>query len=92
MEFEDSVKKHIDGRNSKKHPAGRKRLGDSKVTAVLDPTHYMWTGPVLMGKYTRLNMIFDTASDWLVAESSKCDNCEGNKFDPKSYGVKVSDS
>lgn len=82
MEFEHSVEKHVEARNTKKHLTSRKRLGDSKVTAVLDRTAYMWTGPVLMGKYTRLNMIFDTASDWLVAESVKCDNCEGNKFDP----------
>lgn len=42
-----------------------------------------------MGRYTQLSMIFDSASDWLVAESIRCENCEGNKFDPRSYGVKV---
>lgn len=28
-----------------------------------------------------LQLVYDTASDWLVIPSSDCSNCEGSKYD-----------
>ena len=41
----------------------------------------MWTGPIVMGGTTMLDVVYDTGSDWLVIESETCSNCEGNKYD-----------
>ena len=35
-------------------------------------------------------MVFDTGSDWLVAQGNFCESCEGTKFDP-SYSSRTSD-
>lgn len=43
-----------------------------------------------MGRYTPMNVVFDTASDWLVVEDVICEDCEGNKYDA-SQGQQVSD-
>ena len=37
----------------------------------------MWTGLIYMGKWTPMNVVFDTGSDWLMVESYLCWNCEG---------------
>ena len=35
-------------------------------------------------------MVFDTGSDWLVLESSRCSNCQGTNFDTQlSKGFKA---
>lgn len=34
-----------------------------------------------MGKLTKMDMIFDTGSDWLVVEGATCTNCDGNTYD-----------
>ena len=47
------------------------RLGDSVVTGHLDTVGgAMWTGQVLMGRFTPMDLVFDTGSDWLVVESN----------------------
>ena len=57
------------------------RLGDSVVQTQLDSVGgAMWTGQVLMGRFTPMDLVFDTGSDWLVVESNQCGNCEGNTF------------
>ena len=40
-----------------------------------------WTGTIYMGKFSPMDVVFDTGSDWLVVESNKCDSCEGNTYD-----------
>ena len=34
-----------------------------------------------MGKFYKMDLIYDTASDWLMVEGASCENCEGNKYD-----------
>ena len=90
VDFERSVTNFLEGTNTH-HSKSKKRLGDGRsVTAVLDQTAYIWTSPVLMGRYTPMNVVFDTASDWLVVEDVICEDCDGNKYDA-SQGEQVSD-
>ena len=42
----------------------------------------MWTGEIFMGGNTKMDVVYDTGSDWLVVEGSPCNNCEGNKYNP----------
>jgi hypothetical protein len=45
----------------------------------------MLTGTVMIGASgVKMEVLFDTGSDWLVIYSSKCKNCNGNKYDPKT--------
>ena len=44
-----------------------------------------------MGRFTPLDVIFDTGSDWLVIESDECSNCEGNTYDT-SRSIKVGEN
>ena len=37
-----------------------------------------------MGGKTSLDVIYDTGSDWLVVESSTCDNCAGDRYNINS--------
>ena len=41
----------------------------------------LWTIEIYMGKFFKMDLILDTASDWLVVEGENCDTCEGNKYD-----------
>ena len=43
----------------------------------------MWTGTVYMGRYSPMDVVFDTGSDWLVIKSILCDKeyCEGDTYD-----------
>ena len=41
----------------------------------------MWTGEIYMGKLSKMDVVYDTGSDWLVVEGSSCDTCEGNTYD-----------
>ena len=42
-----------------------------------------------MGRFTPMNVLFDTGSDWLVIEDVNCETCEDNKYDAKQ-GEKIS--
>ena len=33
-----------------------------------------------MGLLSKMDIIYDTASDWLVVESSTCESCDGNTY------------
>ena len=37
----------------------------------------MWTGEIFMGGTTKMDVVYDTGSDWLLIEGSLCENCEG---------------
>ena len=34
-----------------------------------------------MGQISKLDVVYDTASDWLVVDGADCDSCEGNRYD-----------
>lgn len=34
-----------------------------------------------MGLFFRMDLLVDTASDWVVVEGESCANCDGNKYD-----------
>ena len=62
--------------------AKHKKLGQRNVGVALETADgSIWTGKVYMGRYTPLDVIFDTGSDWLVVESHECSNCDGNTYD-----------
>ena len=88
LDFEDSVDRYL--QKHKKNNAQSKRLGDGHIVAVLDQTAYVWTAAIYMGRFTPMNVLFDTASDWLVVEDVNCQNCEGNKYDARQ-GEKISE-
>jgi len=41
----------------------------------------MWTGEIYMGKLSKMDVVYDTGSDWLVVEGAVCTNCQGNTYD-----------
>ena len=56
------------------------QTGSTKKLNTVDGT--MWTGPLYMGSTNySVDVIFDTASDWLTVEGQDCPNCEGNTYD-----------
>ena len=76
MNFEEKVEKFV----AHKHRESRKqkKLGASSIPSLLDSTDgSMWTGTIYMGRWQPMNVVFDTASDWLMVESYNCVNCEG---------------
>ena len=65
------------------------KLGASHVRAVLETIDgATWTGPVYMARFTPMDVIFDTGSDWLVIEDTLCEECEGNTFNGRT-GTRV---
>ena len=42
----------------------------------------MWTGEIVMGGNTKLDVVYDTGSDWLVIDGAGCSSCEGDVYDP----------
>ena len=49
---------------------------------VLDADSHYWTGSLQVGQQgEELDVTFDTSSDWLAIEGSKCKECNGNTFD-----------
>ena len=64
---------------------GAKRLGQDSggtnhATILYSQDGLLWTGEIYMGKYIKMDLIYDTGSDWLIVEGSNCDNCEGNTY------------
>lgn len=41
---------------------------------------FMWTGEIYMGKLSKMDVVYDTGSDWLVVEGADCGGCEGNTY------------
>jgi hypothetical protein len=50
---------------------------------------FTYVGPIQMGTSAlRMDVIYDTGSDWLAVEGSTCTTCEGDKYDG-SKGTKM---
>jgi len=50
---------------------------------------FTFVGPIQMGKSAvRMDVIYDTGSDWLAVEGSTCTTCEGDKYDGTASGTK----
>ena len=62
---------------SKNHKLGQ----DNFATILRNDDGYMWTGEIYMGKLSKMDVVYDTGSDWLVIEGQDCSNCEGNTYD-----------
>lgn len=56
---------------------GKHRLGNGAELPVelVNDTGTMWVGPVYMGGSTKMDVVYDTGSDWLVTEGHTCSNC-----------------
>ena len=60
----------------KKTKVEKHRLGAAEVEQWLKTVDgAMWTGPVFMGVFTPMDVVYDTGSDWLVVEDDRCQNC-----------------
>ena len=62
----------------------RKKLGNSYLPVYSQDYQngHVWTGKILFGEdTTAMNLVLDTASDWLIVQGSDCTNCKGNKYD-----------
>ena len=83
QQFELSVIDSIEQR--RRDSSQTRRLGDRHVSTELETIGgAMWTGTVYMGRFTPMDVVLDTGSDWLVVESHHCTNCEGNRYDVSS--------
>lgn len=52
----------------------------------------MYLGDILMGDaQTRLEVVYDTGSDWLVIPDITCSNCDGTVHD-NSFATKVDEN
>ena len=47
---------------------------------------FMWVGPLIMGGEVKLEVVYDTGSDWTAVESSTCFNCDGDAYDVSLSG------
>ena len=60
----------------------KKRLGQINVSTVLENSDgFMYTGELYMGRLFKMDVVYDTGSDWLVVEGKSCDTCDGNTYD-----------
>ena len=64
----------------RKPKLGSSILGHDLIN--LDGT--MWTGELYMGGNTKMDVVYDTGSDWLVIEGNECSACEGNVYNPSN--------
>ena len=92
---EKEVKKYVQKNAKKMAKDGHARLGDGHIGVALETTDgAMWTGTIYMGRFTPMDVVFDTGSDWVVIESHLCENCEGNTYDTsasKVIGTRISE-
>ena len=53
----------------KRYGSKNKRLGqDNFATILRNDDGFMWTGEIYMGKLSKMDVVYDTGSDWLVIE------------------------
>ena len=58
------------------------KLGQENRQATLtNENGFIWTGEIYMGKLSKMDVIYDTGSDWIMIEAAECVNCEGNTYD-----------
>ena len=79
-EFESRVRQHLDSLKVSQ----KKRLGAGKNYAPLlqNLDGFMWTGEIYLGaNEQKMDVVFDTGSEWLVIEGKDCKTCDGDKYD-----------
>ena len=82
-EYETEFQKQLREYHEAKEMMQHKKLGQGKSfpSILNNEDGFMWTGEIYMGKLSKMDIVYDTGSDWLVVESSTCTNCEGNTYD-----------
>ena len=45
-----------------------------------------------MGGFTPMEVVFDTGSDWLVAQGTSCTSCSGHLYNPSVTGRLTNDT
>ena len=61
--------------------SSKKRLGQISFGTFLENTSgTIWTGEIYMGKLFKMDLVYDTGSDWMVVEGSECETCEGSNY------------
>lgn len=44
-------------------------------TVLKNTNGWMWTGEIYMGKLSKMDVVYDTGSDWLTVEGAPCTTC-----------------
>ena len=61
------------------------KLGQAASKTLDSVDGNMWTGEVYMGSgQEKVDLIFDTSSDWVAVEGSNCATCEAETYDPST--------
>ena len=56
-------------KQGRRYGSKNKRLGqDNFATILRNDDGFMWTGEIYMGKLSKMDVVYDTGSDWLVIE------------------------
>ena len=82
--YESSFEKRVrEYQESRKYSGKNKRLGAGAnfATILNNADGFMWTGEIYMGKLSKMDVVYDTGSDWLTVEGADCTSCEGNTYD-----------
>jgi len=81
----EDIAKKFTSRKANQTGGSKKRLTQNNINGfpsiLKNEDGFMWTGEIYMGKLTKMDIVYDTGSDWLVVEGSECSNCEGNTYD-----------
>ena len=82
-DYETDFQKKVRDITESKGKKINKKLGQAnKFPSILkNEDGFIWTGEIYMGQLSKMDIVYDTGSDWLVVEGSTCENCEGNTYD-----------
>ena len=90
QEFEDSIQEtfKVQAREQFNHTGKLEASHIEQMLWTWDGS--MWVGPIFMGRFTQMDVVYDTGSDWLVVEDDRCDTCEGNTYSAETSGEPAS--
>ena len=82
-EYETDFQRKVRHITESKEKKVNKKLGQSKgfPSILKNEEGFIWTGEIYMGMLSKMDIVYDTGSDWLVVEGSTCKNCDGNTYD-----------
>jgi len=64
-----------------KFGSSQRKLGVNDQSKMFNFENQLYYGPLYIGStQQKMNLIFDTGSDWLMVEGIDCKTCEDNKY------------
>lgn len=68
-----------------KFGAASHRLGINDKVDLTYGADFLYTGSMYIGESDqRMDLIYDTGSDWVLIEGRDCENCKNSKYDPNT--------